>query len=228
MANILQIKDKSGNWISIPAIKGSPGAVVSDIEPADKEIKVWIDTADETYPIPNFIYMDFSADDATQIQQAQKIYDFTMGDSEFFLAMKMGNQWIPAEYSLWSSEPDSGPTHIDIIIKGDVYTTDPLMGVGSTIEGQTLGYSFNLENGKVVSKEEGMLGSIVKGYYLDTQTDYETPYEPLYAGSPATKKYVDEHAGGGSGKLFQFGLDTNGAADSIQLYSAEYGMTFEE
>ena len=27
--------------------------------------------------------------------------------------------------------------------------------------------------------------------YLDTSTDYSTPYTPLYAGSPATKQYVD-------------------------------------
>lgn len=28
--------------------------------------------------------------------------------------------------------------------------------------------------------------------YLDTQTNYSTPYTPLYNGSPATKKYVDD------------------------------------
>ena len=28
--------------------------------------------------------------------------------------------------------------------------------------------------------------------YLDTSTNYTTPYTPLYDGSPATKKYVDD------------------------------------
>lgn len=28
--------------------------------------------------------------------------------------------------------------------------------------------------------------------YLATDVNYQTPYEPLYDGSPATKKYVDD------------------------------------
>ena len=31
-------------------------------------------------------------------------------------------------------------------------------------------------------------------WYLDLYTDYGAPYNPLYPGSPATKKYVDDHA----------------------------------
>lgn len=34
-------------------------------------------------------------------------------------------------------------------------------------------------------------GQIVK--YLDTNIDYSSPYTPTYNGSPATKKYVDDH-----------------------------------
>lgn len=41
--------------------------------------------------------------------------------------------------------------------------------------------------------------------YLDINTDYTVPYTPLYNGSPATKKYVDDTvaaAGAGSGSAF--------------------------
>ena len=31
-------------------------------------------------------------------------------------------------------------------------------------------------------------------WYLDLYTDYGAPYNPMYPGSPATKKYVDDHA----------------------------------
>lgn len=35
-------------------------------------------------------------------------------------------------------------------------------------------------------------GGTLSMYYLSTGTDYPTPYVPLYDGSPATKKYVDD------------------------------------
>lgn len=36
-------------------------------------------------------------------------------------------------------------------------------------------------------------GGTLSMYYLSTGTDYPTPYVPLYDGSPATKKYVDDN-----------------------------------
>lgn len=41
------------------------------------------------------------------------------------------------------------------------------------------------------SWDNGFIAS-AEGAYLATDVEYETPYEPLYAGSPATKKYVDD------------------------------------
>ena len=36
-------------------------------------------------------------------------------------------------------------------------------------------------------------GGSILAQVLDTDTNYATPYTPLYDGSPATKKYVDDN-----------------------------------
>ncbi len=53
-------------------------------------------------------------------------------------------------------------------------------------------------NGKQLStndytnEEKAKLANCQEGNFLDTQTNYSTPYEPLYDGSPATKKFVED------------------------------------
>lgn len=53
------------------------------------------------------------------------------------------------------------------------------------VEGKTL------STNDYTDEEKEKLANCQAGSFLDTQKNYETPYEPLYDGSPATKKYVD-------------------------------------
>ena len=50
--------------------------------------------------------------------------------------------------------------------------------------------TFHINNGEVQSIDCNY--SLVDNYYLDADTNYQTPYTPLFNGSPATKKYVDD------------------------------------
>lgn len=56
---------------------------------------------------------------------------------------------------------------------------------------------------------------------LATHTDYSSPYEPQYPGSPATKKYVDERAS----HVFYWGLGR--AQADIDLWNMIYQMSRE-
>lgn len=69
--------------------------------------------------------------------------------------------------------------------------------------------------------------------YLDTNTNYTTPYTPTYDGSPASKKYVDDKVAGG-GKTYTAGKGinisssdeisvTNPVPDSLRLYIYNIG-----
>ena len=50
--------------------------------------------------------------------------------------------------------------------------------------------TFHINNGEVQSIDGAY--SLVNNFYLDTDTDYQTPYTPYFDGSPANKKYVDD------------------------------------
>ena len=52
--------------------------------------------------------------------------------------------------------------------------------------------TFRYLNGAVSTVTSSQLN---ERQYLDTNTNYPTPYTPLYDGSPATKKYVDDAIG---------------------------------
>lgn len=50
----------------------------------------------------------------------------------------------------------------------------------------------DLSTNDYTNEEKEKLANCQEGNFLDTQTDYSTPYEPLYDGSPATKKFVED------------------------------------
>ncbi len=63
---------------------------------------------------------------------------------------------------------------------------------------EKLGTKVDVVDGKQLStndytnEEKTKLANCQEGTFLDTQTNYSTPYEPLYDGSPATKKFVED------------------------------------
>ena len=68
---------------------------------------------------------------------------------------------------------------------------------------QTLRLTY--QNGSVTNVTETTAS---ERHYLDTNTDYRTPYVPLYDGSPATKKYVDDAVGELGTQVFQWNGNT--------------------
>lgn len=58
-------------------------------------------------------------------------------------------------------------------------------------------HSYYIKQGLTFTYQDGKVTNVTditssQRHYLDTNTDYSTPYTPKYDGSPATKKYVDD------------------------------------
>jgi len=61
--------------------------------------------------------------------------------------------------------------------------------------GITLSVTFTVSNGTITDVTVTNVNRPDIGGYLRTDYEYNTPYIPLYPGSPATKKYVDDAVG---------------------------------
>lgn len=65
----------------------------------------------------------------------------------------------------------------------------------SRIEGKTIAYTIYLNNEGVISSIQEDTTYYPYSNFLATDVNYSSPYTPLYNGSPATKKYVDDITG---------------------------------
>lgn len=97
--------------------------------------------------------------------------------SDFLTCLTIGNNTMT-----WETKSKIGvrATSSDSVLQHEIYNYVVTIGASAT---------------ETTWEQKGYFDGIgTTSRYLDTETNYTTPYEPIFDGSPATKKYVDEKA----------------------------------
>lgn len=134
------------------------------------------DLITELLPIVNNMYNDYLANKVT-------VLSLVCTDSNLTSFTDIYNIYSISDYSLTLISSSSRPSKKEI--SGDSYTN--IQDYYRTISGV-----LSSDHTCVEQVTISLYGYNQSSRYLDVGTNYGTPYEPLYPGSPATKKYVDD------------------------------------
>lgn len=126
---------------------------------------------------------------AACVEPLNKVYqDYLKGIySMICVSSSYGNGGSNGLYTIDEVDEDS------ITLRNNYTTTSGQSIVGSVtpLQGTHWGMAGTIENGVVISCKMWNRYAQGIGSFLSTSADYSTPYQPKYAGSPATKQYVD-------------------------------------
>lgn len=134
------------------------------------------DLVTELLPIVNNMYNDYLANKVT-------VLSLVCTNSSLTSFTDIYNIYSISDYSLTLISSSSRPSKKEI--SDDSYTN--IKDYYRTISGV-----LSSDHTCVEQVTISLYGYNQSSRYLDVKTNYGTPYEPLYPGSPATKKYVDD------------------------------------
>ena len=140
------------------------------------------DLATELLPIVNNMYSDYLANKVT-------VLSLVCTDSSLTSFTDIYNIHTISDYSFTLISSSSRPSKKEI--SDNSYTS--IQDYYRTISGV-----LSSDDTYVEQVTFSLFGYHQSPRYLDVKTNYATPYEPLYPGSPATKKYVDDALAGAS------------------------------
>ena len=117
--SILKIKDENGVFINIPAIKGSSGVYIGDVEPIEED--VWIDTSEEPDELATIEYVNGKISEQNILWQGGAYpvavrYEF----SDTVSNQKHGIILVWSRYDNETSTPTDAQFHFDFIPKKQI------------------------------------------------------------------------------------------------------------
>lgn len=174
-----------------------PWAIVSATAPSSPtEWMVWYDTTNDvlkTYDWTNWnVVWDDAADINTKTFYLSSYTDYTTATAAYNWRLAWKNAIIYLNGTFYDTYSPSA----DITSAATWETSYITAGISSSQNNSQSNWfrndiTFQITNWSVTrisSSEMNINGS----YFLSTMTYYSNPYTPLYDGSPATKKYVDD------------------------------------
>lgn len=183
--------------------KGESGVYVGSERPTDDSV-IWIDptgTANKGYTTLGFNTYAIWADSSTSYSRDESLIEINKAYRDYLnkqpfmiIAMRNGNDQLCGIFTGFYSNSTTWYSN------GSTVTFASTAGSDDTsIETQRTYLTATISEGTITSFNITYNTQSID--YLSTTKDYTTAYTPLYDGSPATKKYVDDAvaAGGGGG-----------------------------